>query len=317
MTATHNGWCMSFLQENRIKFFYEAVQHGSVRAAADFLNVAPSAVSRQISQLENELDTVLIERHRRGIRPTEAGEELLKYYKHYLIQQELLLDNLKSLQGLQSGTIELAIGEGFINIVSKAMCVFAEKYPDIKIVLSIHSGNDVLRKVVEDDAHIGVVFNPPQHPKIRTHYTAMHPMIIAVGKQHPLNNETTPITMPVLKKYPLALPDLAHGVRQLIEEVEKEENVTLTPNVISNNMTALHCYASHGGATIMPNFMLKSMPDWYTSLNSLPFDNQRLNNTGSAVFTRLGRQLGPGPSEFIKCLVALFKQELDNDTPAV
>ncbi|XAW88824.1 LysR family transcriptional regulator [Vibrio sp. CDRSL-10 TSBA] len=115
---------MSFLQESRIKFFYEAVQHGSVRAAADFLNIAPSAVSRQISQLEQEIDTILIERHRRGIKATEAGEQLLSYYKRYLIQQEVLLDNLKSLRGLQTGTIELAIGEGFINVVAKAMCKF-------------------------------------------------------------------------------------------------------------------------------------------------------------------------------------------------
>lgn len=302
---------MSFLQESRIKFFYEAVQHGSVRAAADFLNIAPSAVSRQISQLEQEIDTILIERHRRGIKATEAGEQLLSYYKRYLIQQEVLLDNLKSLRGLQTGTIELAIGEGFINVVAKAMCKFAERYPEIKIILSVHSGNDVLRKVVDDDAHIGVVFNPPQHPKMRTHYSSKHPMIVAVGKNHPLRNESQPLSMETLKKYPIALPDLAHGVRQLIEEVEKEVSVTLTPNVISNNLTALHCYAANGGVTIMPNFMLKSMPDWYNSLDSLALDNEHLNNTDSVVFTRLGRQLGPAPAEFLKCLVTVLGEEID------
>ncbi|WP_336935794.1 LysR family transcriptional regulator [Acinetobacter soli] len=65
---------MSYVHENRIKFFFEAVNKGSVRAAADALDVAPSAVSRQISQLEQELAVTLIERHRRGIKATEAGE---------------------------------------------------------------------------------------------------------------------------------------------------------------------------------------------------------------------------------------------------
>lgn len=43
---------MSLVQDRRILYFFEAVRLGSVRAAADFLNVAPSAVSRQIAQLE-------------------------------------------------------------------------------------------------------------------------------------------------------------------------------------------------------------------------------------------------------------------------
>ena len=52
---------MSYIQENRMNFFCEAVKKGSVRAAADYLNIAPSAVSRQISQLEQELAVTLIE----------------------------------------------------------------------------------------------------------------------------------------------------------------------------------------------------------------------------------------------------------------
>ncbi|RQW61346.1 LysR family transcriptional regulator [Vibrio viridaestus] len=301
---------MSYLQENRIKFFYEAVQHGSVRAAADFLNIAPSAVSRQISHLEQELDTVLIERHRRGIKPTDAGEELLRYYKRYQMQQEILLDNLKSLRGLQSGTIELAVGEGYINITTKVMYEFSKLYPGVQIHLSVHSGNDILRKVIDDDVHIGIVFNPPPHPKIRSHYSSFHPMVVAVGKEHPLNAEEQPLRMSVLKKYPIALPDMAHGVRHLIAEVENETCITLTPNIISNNLTALHCYAASGGVTIIPDFMIRGMPDWYHSLNCLLLKNERLNKTDTHVISRLGRQMGKAPSTFLKMLISRIEKEL-------
>jgi DNA-binding transcriptional LysR family regulator len=55
---------MKDINEKRVKYLYEAVQQGTVRAAADKLNVSPSAVSRQIALLEEELATTLIERHR-------------------------------------------------------------------------------------------------------------------------------------------------------------------------------------------------------------------------------------------------------------
>lgn len=303
---------MSYLQENRIKFFFEAVQHGSVRAAADYLNVAPSAVSRQISHLEQELDTVLIERHRRGIKPTEAGEEVLTYYKSYLQQQELLLDNLKSLRGLQSGTIELAIGEGYINLVTHVMSQFSQQFPGVKIHLSIHSGNDVMRKITEDNAHIGVIFNPPPHPKIRSHYHCQHPLTVVVDKSHPLNDAPLPLKMSVLKPYPIALPDTAHGIRQIISAVENDTNITLTPNIISNNLTALHCYAAHGGVTLIPGFIIKSQPQWDTRLNCLPVKNAQLNQTQTHIITRLGRQLGKAPSAFLKLLVTMMDNELSH-----
>lgn len=61
------------INESRIRYLYESSRCGTVRAAAEHLGVAPSAVSRQIALLEDELGIVLVERHKRGVRPTEAG----------------------------------------------------------------------------------------------------------------------------------------------------------------------------------------------------------------------------------------------------
>lgn len=125
---------MSYVHENRIKFFFEAVNKGSVRAAADALDVAPSAVSRQISQLEQELAVTLIERHRRGIKATEAGEEVLKYYKAYLIQQELLLENLQSLQGLKRDTSLLQWVKDILTMLRAYSVSFLHNFPRLSCI---------------------------------------------------------------------------------------------------------------------------------------------------------------------------------------
>ena len=54
------------LQETAVRYFLEVVKAGSIKDAAAKLNVAPSAVSRQVGRLESELDTLLFERRSRG-----------------------------------------------------------------------------------------------------------------------------------------------------------------------------------------------------------------------------------------------------------
>ena len=159
---------MSLVQDRRILYFFEAVRLGSVRAAADFLDVAPSAVSRQIAQLEHELSAPLLERHRRGVKPTEAGDRVLGYYRQRLSQQEVLLESLQALRGLQSGAVVLAIGEGFIGGLGAPLTEFSTLYPKVALQVNVCGTNEVIRQVVEDEAHLGLVFNPPADPKIRS-----------------------------------------------------------------------------------------------------------------------------------------------------
>ncbi|MEO1872882.1 MAG: LysR family transcriptional regulator, partial [Cobetia sp.] len=177
---------MSLVQDRRISHFHEAARLGSVRAAADFLNVAPSAVSRQITQLEHELGMPLLERHRRGVKPTEAGERVLEYYRQRLAQQEVLLESLQSLKGLQSGSLVLAIGEGFIAGLAGPLSRFSARYPGIELKVNLCGTNEVIRQVVEDEAHLGLVFHPTRDPKIRTHVSRPQPVCAVVNPQHAL-----------------------------------------------------------------------------------------------------------------------------------
>ena len=64
------------LKESRLAFLYAAVQGGSIRAAAERLDVAPSAVSRQIALLEEELAVPLLERQARGVRPPRPSRQV-------------------------------------------------------------------------------------------------------------------------------------------------------------------------------------------------------------------------------------------------
>ena len=93
----------------RLRYLYESARLGTMRAASDKLDVATSSVSRQIGELESELGLKLIEKGRRRIKLTEAGEAACLYYKEKLSQEEAFLSKIEELKSIRTGKITLAV----------------------------------------------------------------------------------------------------------------------------------------------------------------------------------------------------------------
>jgi DNA-binding transcriptional LysR family regulator len=189
------------LTESRIVYFFEAVRCGTIRAAADWLNVAPSAVSRQIGLLEEELDATLIERHARGVKPTEAGEFVIEYFREQLAHKDDLISRLQGLRGLRTGHVNVVLGEGFVSdVLSGPMQQFCKLYPGINVNLDLGSTNDVMRRISEDEGEIGLVYNPPAEPKIVTRAVKRQPMMAIVGPHFPRSGKQKSMTVQELGK---------------------------------------------------------------------------------------------------------------------
>lgn len=293
---------MGLVQDRRILYFFEAVRLGSVRGAADFLDVAPSAVSRQIAQLEHELGTPLLERHRRGVKPTEAGDCVMGYYRQRLSQQEVLLESLQALRGLQSGSVILAIGEGFIDGLAEPLAKFSTLYPKVELQVNVCGTNEVIRQVVEDEAHIGLVFNPPSDPKIRSHAHHKQPVCAAVSPEHPLAKTQGPLLLKGLDEYRLALLGVSFGIRQIVTQAEQQSGVSLVPTLTCNTFAMLKRFAMHGAVTLLPTFV---MLDELASgkLLALPLACEVFSNSQVHLISRLGRQLSVGSSRLVNQLM--------------
>src|SRR5580692_7005583 len=89
----------SDFDHERLHYLRQAVKLGSIRGAAERLNVNPSTVSRQIALLEKQVSTTLLERYGRGVRATEAGQLLVDYAG---IQDSARKDTLAKLADLKT-----------------------------------------------------------------------------------------------------------------------------------------------------------------------------------------------------------------------
>lgn len=289
------------LQESRIVYLYEAVRRGTVRAAADALSIAPSAVSRQIALLEDELGMSLIERHKRGVSPTEAGRLLLEYHREQRSHQSDVLTKLQELRGLRRGTIKVTMGEGFVSeMVGDPVKQFCLKYPEISLVLNIGGTNEVMHDVATDEADIGLVFNPPADPKIVSRAVSKQPLYAIVGPNFPLLGKQDSVSLADLSAYPLAMTHSAYGTRQLFNAAMMMEKTWLTPLVTTNSFVLLkHFVKSELGFTLIPRFAAATELA-NGELFCMPVDNPLLASAEAHLITRTGRQLSPAADRLLQ-----------------
>lgn len=291
------------LTESRIVYFFEAVRCGTIRAAADWLNVAPSAVSRQIGLLEGELGAVLIERHARGVKPTEAGQLVIEYFREQVAHKDDLLSRLQELRGLRTGHVNVVLGEGFVSdMLAGPMQTFCKQYPGIRVNLDLAGTNDVMRKVTEDEGEIGLVYNPPLDPKIVSRASKLQPMMEIVGPDFPRRGRDEAMTVEELASYPLAATHASYGTRQMLEAVEFAEKIRFDPVVTTNSITILKQFVKSGlGIVCLPAFAVSTEID-AGELFAIAIDHPILAKAEAHLVTRVGRKLSVASNKMLQLM---------------
>jgi DNA-binding transcriptional LysR family regulator len=291
------------LTESRIAYFFEAVRCGTIRAAADWLNVAPSAVSRQISLLEEELDAALIERHARGVTPTEAGAYVIEYFREQRAHRDDLLSRLQELRGLRTGHVNIVLGEGFVSdMLSGPMQQFCRQYPNVKVNLDLGSTNDVVRRISEDEGEIGLVYNPPNEARIVSRASRRQPMMAIAGMQMARTINKKSLTVQELATYPLAAPHPTYGTRQMLQAVEFAERISLDPLVTTNSISIMKQFAkSELGIVVLPAFAVATELA-AAELTAIPIEHPVLENAEAHLVTRVGRKLSAAANKMLQMM---------------
>ncbi len=120
-----------------MRILVRVVDSGSFSAAARRLGVAPSSVSRQINELEEDLGARLFARTTRKLNLTEAGQLYYERASNILIdvdEAKLALSQLGSPSGILRVTAPSGMGR---ELVASAVPAFLDQYPAIKMVLSM------------------------------------------------------------------------------------------------------------------------------------------------------------------------------------
>jgi DNA-binding transcriptional LysR family regulator len=278
------------ITDAKLRYLVEAAALGTMRAASDKLNVAVSSVSRQIANLESELGLLLIERGRRSIKLTEAGELALRYYRESLAHREALDSSFQALRGLRTGSIQLAIGEGFVAAVSLLLQKFLNKNAGVSLSVATAATLDVIRYVVDDEAHIGLVFHAPAEPKLSVRCSIPQPINLIVHPAHPLAKFPS-VTLKQLADHRLCMTESSFRIRQIISIAEAQERVSVSSRIVTNSLQLLREMVKSGDyVTLMPDIAAFSELE-NRELVSIRVESSALQTTSVNLVTRLGRAL--------------------------
>jgi len=282
----------SAMNDRMLKYFLATVRAGSVRAAAEILNVAASAVSRQIIEMETAVGQPLLERGPRGVVPTEAGRAVAEHAQRQADEILVLEDRLRRLQGVQEGTVHIYCGDGFlIDLLDQGLAAFAADYPGVTFKVTLSTTEGILAAVAQGEADIGMAYDPPAHPDVRSIVSARQPLLAVLPLNHPMRPTDGAVLLRTFATEPAALLPPDHGVRQLLSRVEADGDFRLIPRLESGSFDLHRRFIMAGLAVgFLPRFVVAGELKAGT-LRAVPLRDTILSEVRSHLLLRSGRRL--------------------------
>jgi DNA-binding transcriptional LysR family regulator len=233
------------LQDTGLRYFLEVVRCGSIREASQRLNVAGSAISRHIAQLEDLLGTALFDRHPRGMVPSAAGEVLATHALKAAHDAERVVHDIQALYGMQSGRVRVTTNEGFaLEFLPKLISDFLRLHPGIQFHMSTCPPTECTRQILHGDADIAVTMSRTAENGIQVEHRQMSPVLAAMCFGHPLTQFKS-ISLQQMLAYPLVLPESNTTVRQLFDIACSQQGLVVKPMLTSSNFSGLCSFLKH------------------------------------------------------------------------
>ncbi|MBJ7553954.1 LysR family transcriptional regulator [Marinomonas spartinae] len=308
---------MKLFNPRSLEFLNAIDRYGSLRKAANKLNVDPSAISRSITLLEDQVSTPVWERNNASSIITPAGKELLSYYRTMQASEAATLSRIQDYRELRTGEINIAIGEGFItDLITSSLQSFLEQYPGIQLSVEMAGAKEALQLLEDDQIDFAVTYASPNHINQVCHIETLHPLDVIAPYGHPLTTLNRPIEFQEVENCSMALINQSTGMGRLVALAEETENVTLTPRLRTNSVAVLKHFVSSGaGISFMPRLTVKNEVET-NLITIIETSNVILSHAKSRVISKKGRELTVPAQELINHL-QLSASFLKNDAPIV
>lgn len=175
-----------------LQVFLAVLDEGSIAAAAVREHIAPSALSKRLSELERTLDVVLFQRHARGVKPTSAARALARRARALLYQtQDLAAEIQEYSMGLRGRVRVAANLSSIAQFLPTELRSFIDQHPNVQIDLEESVSSAVTRAVVDNAADIGVYTQSDEEQGLEIYPYHRDVMAVVVPRAHPLARRKT------------------------------------------------------------------------------------------------------------------------------
>jgi DNA-binding transcriptional LysR family regulator len=153
------------MELRQLEYFVTVAEEANFTRAAERIHVAQPAVSAQIQRLERELGQPLLDRSRRTVRLTAAGEAALPYAKTALAAVADVHTAIEELTQLVRGTVTIGTVTSHSVDMPALLADFHEEHPNVEITLSTDTSDALIEKVRTGRLDVAIVsVGPDEHP---------------------------------------------------------------------------------------------------------------------------------------------------------
>jgi DNA-binding transcriptional LysR family regulator len=286
-----------------LTYFREVALAGSIRRAAEHLSIAPSAISRQIANLEAALHATLFERRARSLKLTAAGELLLAHAERSLADFQAMQESLQGITKLQTGQVRVGSVEGMVTyFLSRYLATFDKRYPGIAVVVSVVGSRAVLEALREGEVDLALAYGLPARHPFREHARLEQPLCLIVAADHPLAGRRS-VSFASLAHQRVALPDRNFQIRALIDRIALKTKTPLERVIETNTLEMAKGVVRNSQLlTFLPRYAaLREIANG--ELCAVPLQERDLAHTSISLVTMPSRQLSPA----VRKLLETFK----------
>lgn len=153
------------LDVSRLRLLREIARHGSLTQTARALSYTTSAISQQIAALEREAGAVLLERHARGVRLTEAGRALVQHTEAILAELRAAETSLAAIGRGEGGRLRFgSFTTANATLMPLAVRSFQRRHPGVEVDLTEIDTDEALARVVAHELDLALVYEFPVVP---------------------------------------------------------------------------------------------------------------------------------------------------------
>jgi DNA-binding transcriptional LysR family regulator len=319
------GWSGIFLRQkrdssytvdtNQLRYFLAVVHQGSFSKAAAYCHTSQSNLSEQIQKLEERVGNTLLERNRRRIVPTEAGEILLHRAKKILADMEDTKHEVRSVGRTKAGKVLV----GILMTIAPCFLVhilnsFADQFPDIQLTLFETTTALMLSMLDAGKLDMGITSLPIRDNVFETENLFTEEMLLALHPGHPLTRKQAIFTEDLLsEKFILSKED--HCLDGCALRLNRRKN--FSPRIVfhcGRLATIQSLVAAGNGISLIPQTAIVETP---ASIIYRQLESPRPKRSIVAV-TRSKRILKPAAQTFfqhIRKASQTFKLPVANHIP--
>lgn len=238
------------LKIHRLLYFVEAVDRGSLAAAARALNVAQPALSQQISEMEAALGVDLLERSSGGVTPTGAGEIFYEHAVAILRRLEVAMHETRAQGSMISGDVNILMSTTTSQIflpwlITETM----DSYPGIKLHIDQSGSNEHFTSALQSGrADFAILPEVRALPGIQADLLVERPLVV-VGAQDqmlPLENPDGTVNFEAILDLPMVFPRKRHPFRARIEQFASELGKVFDVRAEASDASILTKYVQTG-----------------------------------------------------------------------